>query len=269
MAQVPLPGLPPAVPSPPDEEDELGGKMSFLEHLDELRNRIIYCCIATAIGVVATFAFINPIFNYILAPTRRALPSGVRLIYTQPGEAFSLYVTVALIAGVLVAAPFIMYQVWMFVAPGLYANEKRLAIPFVFLTTVGFMAGALFNHYIAFPYMMVFFGSFHTKDLSFMPRLDDVFGLYTKMLIGMGIVFQMPTVVYFLSKMKLITARFLLANFKYALLIIFILAAVITPSCDMMTQMIFAAPMLALYFLSIGIAFVFGPKRAAQDDASD
>ena len=263
MALVPFPGHPSdPVPIPPDDEEELGGKMSFLEHLDELRNRIVYCCLAVAVGVAATFGFINPIFNYILAPTRRVLPQGVRLIYTQPGEAFSLYVTVALIAGVIVVAPFIMYQVWMFVAPGLYANEKRLAIPFVCLTTAGFIGGALFNHYIAFPYMISFFGSFHTTQLTFMPRLDDVFGLYTKMLIGMGIVFQMPTVVYFLSKMKLITAGFLARNLKYAVLIIFVLAAVITPSGDMMTQVVFAAPMLALYLLSIGIAWVFGGKTS-------
>ena len=138
-----------------------------------------------------------------------ALPPGVKLIYTQPGEAFSLYITVALIAGVVVASPFIMYQVWLFIAPGLYSNEKRMAIPFVLFTTIGFLAGAAFNHYVAFPFMMMFFASFNTPDLAFMPKLEDVFGLYTKMLLGMGIVFQMPTVVFFLAKMKLVTARFL------------------------------------------------------------
>ena len=169
------------------------------------------------------------------------------MIYTQPGEAFSLYVQIALIAGVVLAAPFIMYQVWMFIAPGLYSNEKRLAIPFVLFTTIGFLGGAAFNHYIAFPFMMAFFASFNTPDLAFMPKLDDVFGLYTKMLLGMGLVFQMPTVVFFLAKMKLVTARFLAQNFKYAILIIFIAAAVITPTGDPMTQTIFAAPMVALY----------------------
>jgi sec-independent protein translocase protein TatC len=163
-----------------------------------------------------------------------------------------------------------MYQVWMFIAPGLYSNEKRLAIPFVLFTTIGFVAGAAFNHYIAFPFMMAFFASFNTPDLAFMPKLDDVFGLYTKMLLGMGIVFQMPAVVFFLAKMKMITARFLLVNFKYAFLIIFVAAAVITPTGDMMTQTIFAAPMVALYLLSIGIAWVVGPKRirAAKDAVS-
>jgi sec-independent protein translocase protein TatC len=153
-----------------------------------------------------------------------------------------------------------MYQVWLFIAPGLYANEKKLAIPFVLMSTIGFIAGALFNHYVVFPWMMTFFASFNTPDLVFMPKLEDVFSLYTKMLLGMGIVFQMPTVVFFLAKMKMVTWRFLARNFKYAVLIIFVAAAVITPSGDMVTQTIFAAPMIGLYLLGILIAWVVGPK---------
>src|SRR5207244_7370151 len=141
--------------------------------------------------------------------------------YTEPGEAFSLYIQISLIVGVIFASPFIMYQVWKFIAPGLYSNEKRLAIPFVLFTTIGFVAGAAFNHYVSFPFMMAFFASFNTPDLAFMPKLEDVFGLYTKMLIGMGIVFQMPTVVFFLAKLQLVSARFLIAQFKYAFLLIF------------------------------------------------
>ena len=172
MALVPFPGVrQPGVPESqdpgPDDEllaDDGAVKMSFLEHLDELRVRIVRSVIAIALGIGATFAFIQPIFNFLLAPTRRALPPGVKLIYTQPGEAFSLYITVALIAGVVVAAPYIMFQVWMFIAPGLYANEKRMAYPFVALTSIGFVLGAAFNHYVAFPFMMKFFASFNTTD---------------------------------------------------------------------------------------------------------
>lgn len=241
--------------------------MSFLDHLDELRRRIVNSCIAIAVGVAATFYWIDWIFNFILAPTRSALPEGVKLVYTQPGEAFSLYITIALIAGAVVASPFIMLQVWLFIAPGLYSNEKRMAIPFVLLTTIGFLGGAAFNHYIAFKYLMIFFGSFNTPDLAFMPKLDDVFGLYSKMLLGMGLVFQMPAVVYFLARMRLVTARFLVSHIKYAVLIIFVVAAVITPSGDMMTQGIFAAPMLGLYLLSIVIAWAVAPRRAKTLDA--
>ena len=137
-----------------------------------------------------------------------------------------------------------------------------MAIPFVLFTTLGFLLGAAFNHYIAFPFMMAFFASFNGVDLAFMPRLEDTFGLYTKMLVGMGVVFQMPTVVFFLAKLNLVSARFLARHFKYAFLIIFIVAAVITPTGDMMTQTIFAAPMVGLYVLSIVVAWVIGPKRA-------
>src|SRR3954462_20692 len=264
MALVPFPSPQSgALPIPPDEDDDnpAAGRVSFLEHLDELRKRIGNSAIAIGICVVIGFAFVNRIVDFILAPTRAALPPGVKMIYTEPGEAFSLYIQISLIVGVILASPFIMYQVWKFIAPGLYSNEKRLAIPFVLFTTIGFVAGAAFNHYVAFPFMMAFFASFNTPDLAFMPKLDEVFGLYTKMLLGMGVVFQMPTVVFFLAKMKMITARFLIVNFKYAFLIIFVVAAVITPSGDMMTQIIFASPMVALYILSIVIAWLVGPKR--------
>jgi sec-independent protein translocase protein TatC len=235
--------------------------MSFLEHLDELRKRIVQSVLGVAIGVGLGFFFINPIVNFILTPTWRLLPAGSRMIYTQPGEAFGLYVQIGLIVGVVLASPWIMYQVWLFIAPGLYANEKRFAVPFVLMSTTGFVGGAAFNHYIVFPFMMSFFASFNTADLIFMPRLEDVFDLYTKMLIGMGLVFQMPTVVFFLAKMRLVTARFLLRNTKYAVLAIFVVAAVVTPSGDMITQTIFAAPMLGLYALSILIAWIVTPKR--------
>src|SRR6478672_8343178 len=146
MALVPFPGTQSsALPVPPEDDEDLSsGKMSFLEHLDELRKRIVNACLAVAVGIALTFWWIDPFFNFILAPTRRALPPGVKLVYTQPGEAFSLYITVALIAGVVVAAPYIMYQVWMFIAPGLYSNEKKLAYPFVALTTTCFLLGAAF-----------------------------------------------------------------------------------------------------------------------------
>src|SRR5207245_10359442 len=137
---------------------------------------------------------------------------------------------------------------------------------FVLMSTIGFLPGALFNHYVVFPWMMSFFASFNTPDLVFMPKLEDTFSLYTKMLLGLGVVFQMPTVIFFLAKMKMVTWRFLARNFKYALLIIFIAAAVITPSGDMVTQTIFAAPMVGLYLLSIGIAWLVHPRHDADPD---
>ena len=271
MALVPFPGTQSsAYPLPPDEDDDTdarpGEKMSFLEHLDELRKRIVNACIAIGVGVLISFFFINRIVNFLLAPTRKILPPGVKMIYTEPGEAFGMYITISLIAGAVIASPVVMYQVWGFIAPGLYSKEKRMAIPFVLFTTVGFLAGATFNHFVAFPFMMAFFASFNGLDLAFMPRLEDTFGLYTKMLLGMGLIFQMPTIVYFLAKMKMVTARFLWQHGKYAILIAYIIAAVVTPTADPMNQTIFAAPMIVLYFLSIGIAWVVNPRNRDKKD---
>jgi sec-independent protein translocase protein TatC len=279
MALVPFPSAHPAPPENTDprnelvdaddrEQDELeagGARMSFLEHLDELRNRLIHSVVAVLVGVGLTFFFHDPIYNFVFEPTRRVLPDGSKLIYSQPGEAFSLHIQIALIAGVVVAAPYIMLQVWMFIAPGLYQREKRLAIPFVMLSTIGFLVGALCNHYIMFPFMMRFFGSFNSPELMFLPSLDAVFSLYTKFLLAMGLIFQMPTIVMFLARMHMVTARFLFRNIKYAILITFIVSAVITPTGDPGTQALFAAPMIVLYLISIGIAWLVGGKREAEE----
>src|SRR5579872_6739794 len=264
MALVQFPGPQSAEPYRPrleeDDDAAAGAKMTFLEHLDELRKRIVNACIGIAVGILVSFAFIDRIFNFLLAPTRKVLPPGVGMIYTEPGEAFGMYITVSLIAGAVIASPYVMYQVWMFIAPGLYSKEKRMAIPFVLFTTVGFIGGAAFNHYVAFPFLIRFFAQFNGIDLQFMPRLEDTFDLYVKMLLGMGAVFQLPTIVFFLAKMGLVTARFLWDHGKYAILIAYIIAAVITPTGDPVNQTIFAAPMIILYFLSIIIAWVVNPS---------
>jgi sec-independent protein translocase protein TatC len=250
-------------PSPEDPEKPSGGSMPFLEHLDELRKRILRSCVAIGSGTLVAFLFVERIFRFVFAPAMRMLPAGSKLIYTQPGEAFSLYIDLALIAGGLLSAPFVMYQVWMFVAPGLYAKEKKLVVPFVVLTTLGAVAGAAFSHYLLFPSMIVFFGTFSSSDLTFLPRVEDVFDLYVKMLLGMVAVFQIPTIVFFLARMRLVTARFLWRHVKYAILLIFIVAAVLTPSTDPWNQTVFAAPMIVLYLLSIVIARAVAPRAGA------
>ncbi len=239
--------------------------LSVLEHLDRFRKSVIRSCIGIAIGVVAAFAFINPIVDFVFKPIRSVLPPGSKLIYTVPGEAFSVYVEIALIAGIVLTAPFIMYQVWQLIAPALYIKEKRFALWFILMTTAGFIGGAAFNHYIAFKMLILFFASFNSAQLAFMPRLNDVFDMYTRMLFIMGIVFQMPTLVFFLAKMGLVTARFLASQFKYAVLVIFIIAAVVTPSGDPYNQTILALPMIGLYILSIFIAWIFAPVVTKTD----
>ena len=171
----------------------------------------------------------------------------------------------AALAGLLLAMPILVGQLWMFIAPGLYSHEKKFAIPFVALHTLFFVGGALFSHYAVFPLAWRFFAGFSTDYMEFLPRIAPVFSMYVKMMLAMGIVFQMPTMVFFLAKLGLVTPRFLIKNIKYAILIIFIIAAVITPSADPVTQTAMAAPMLVLYGISIGIAWVF-QKRRPDDD---
>jgi sec-independent protein translocase protein TatC len=192
------------------------------------------------------------------------LRPGETMIYTYPTEAFMLYLRIALIAGLFIAAPLIFFQVWLFVAPALYSRERRYAIPFVVLSSIGFISGAAFSHYVAFPLMWRFFGSFSNDLVSFMPRIEDAFSLYMRMLLGMALVFQMPALVFFLARMGVVTARWMVRQFKYAVLVIVITAAVITPSSDIASQMIVAVPMLALYLLSIAIAWLFGKKKTAD-----
>jgi sec-independent protein translocase protein TatC len=238
-----------------------GAKMTFLEHLDELRKRLTVSVAAVGVGCIIAFTFVQKIYDFVMDPLNRLLPKGSSFVFTEPTEAFVLYVKMALLAGVVMAVPVILWQAWLFVAPGLYAKEKRLAAPFVFLATVGFVGGAAFTHYLLFPWMWTFFASFATEKLTFLPRIEPVFALYVKMILGMGLVFQMPAIVYSLARIGLVTARFLIKSFKYAILIIFIAAAVITPSGDMLTQTLFAAPMIGLYIISIGIAWIFGRRR--------
>jgi sec-independent protein translocase protein TatC len=244
-----------------DDESE-GGKMSFLEHLDELRKRIIRALLSLCLGVAIAAFFIEDIYAFIMSPLRAMLRPGETMIYTYPTEAFMLYIRIAVIAGLFISAPLIFWQVWLFVAPALYAKERRYAIPFVVLSTVGVGAGAAFSHYVAFPLMWKFFASFSNDLVSFMPRIEDSFSLYMRMLLGMAAVFQMPALVFFLARMGVVSARWMTRHFKYAVLIIFVIAAIITPSSDYASQMIVAFPMIGLYILSIAIAWMFGAKKS-------
>jgi sec-independent protein translocase protein TatC len=266
MALVPFPGAKNAAPhDPPDDEDDLdgsGAKMSFLEHLDELRKRIIWSLVSLGVGFGIALIFLDRIFDFVMRPLAATLPPGGRMIYTEPTEAFMLRLKVAALAGVVVAAPLIMWQLWLFIAPGLYRREKRLALPFVFAASVLFISGAAFNHYIMFPAAFAFLGSFGTDYMSFMPRIEPVFSLYAQLLLAFGIVFQMPVLVFTLARLGLVTAGFMWRNTKYAILGIFIISAVVTPTSDPVNQTIMAAPMIVLYVLSIAIAWIFGKKGA-------
>jgi sec-independent protein translocase protein TatC len=275
MALVPFPSK--SAGEDPDWEDEESessqGKMSFLEHLDELRRRIIFSVLSLVVGVIIACFFLGEgswrgpilpqgLYNFVMVPMQEALGQpDAKLIFTEPTEGMMLYIRIALIAGLLIAIPAILTQVWLFVAPGLYANEKRLALPFVLMGSVFFIAGAAFAHEIVFPLTWKFFGSFANEFVEFKPRIEPAFSLYMKLVLIFGAIFQLPTLVLFLAKMGVITARFLVRNMKYAILIIFIVGAVLSPGGDPMGQVLMAAPMFILYCISIVLAWLFGKKK--------
>ena len=270
MALVPFPNKA-QTPAPDDDRDpdwddgasdsDRTGKMSFLEHLDELRKRIVWALVAIVGGALIAAFFRNQIFDFIMSPIIAVLPPGQTLIFTEPTEALMLYLKMIVLVGLLVASPVVMTQVWLFVAPGLYANEKKLAIPFVAMSSFFFVTGAVFSHYIVFPLTFAFFQSFASDKLTFMPRIEPAFGLYVKLMLTFGLIFQMPTLVLFLAKMGVITARFLIRNMKYAILIMFIIGAVLSPGTDPVGQALMAGPMFILYLISIGLAWLFGKKK--------
>jgi len=261
------PGAAPrALPGDVDPEDDAGGRMSFLDHLDELRRRLVASVLSLVAGAVVAFAFIDRIFEFIMRPLYEKLPAGSKLTYIEPTEAFMLYVKIGLLAGLVIGAPLIMWQLWLFIAPGLYAHEKRFALPFILLSTVCFVGGAAFSHYVVFPFTWVFLASFTTDYMMFTPRIEAVFSLYAMMIVMMGVVFEMPPVVLALARMGLVTAGFLWRHIKYAVLIIFIAAAILTPTGDPYTQTLLAGPMIGLYLVSIGLAWVFGKRRKPETE---
>jgi sec-independent protein translocase protein TatC len=262
----------PARPDPPergggdDAEGDDAGRMSFLDHLDELRRRLVAAALSLAFGTLVAFFFINRIFDFIMRPLYDKLPAGSKLIYTEPTEAFMLRVKIALLAGVVIAAPLIVAQIWLFIAPGLYSHEKRFALPFILMASIFFVAGAAFNHYVLFPLAWVFLAGFTTDYMMFMPRIAPVFSLYAMLMLAMGLIFEMPAVILVLARMGIVTAGFLWRHIKYAILIIFVASAVITPTGDMVTQSLMAGPMVGLYIVSIGLAWIVGKRRRRAED---
>ncbi len=236
--------------------------MSFLDHLEELRQRLVKSLVGLVVGFGACWGFHEQIFDFMTQPLKRAFP-GVKFIFTAPTEAFMLYMKMSFFIGIFVAAPYLLYQAWAFISPGLYPHEKRWAVPFVVMGTAFFVAGGLFGHYFLFPVTFRFLGEFAGPDMQFLPKIGEYYSFYSWFVLGLGLVFQLPVVIFVLSRIGLVTPGFLLRQFKYAVLGAFIVAAVITPTPDMVTQSLLALPMLGLYLLGVAVAFAFGrPRRA-------
>jgi len=236
-------------------------KMSFIDHLEELRHRIILCLIAMGIGFAVCYAFKEPLFRILMRPLTKAMEPGQNMIFTGLTEAFFCYLKTALLAGLILAMPEIMYQIWCFVGPGLYNKEKRFLMPLVFLSIFFFIAGALFGYFIVFPFAFKYLLSFGTDVIHPMPSMAEYFSLASILLLAFGLVFELPLVLTMLGRVGIVTPSFLGRNRKYAILLIFTAAAFITPTPDVVNQCLMAVPMMILYEVGILGVRLFGKRK--------
>src|SRR4030042_2785069 len=247
----------------PDEEN----KLPFIGHLEELRKRLVVCFIAIGIGFAVSYGFKEKIFEILTLPLIAAMQEGDNLIFTGISEAFFTYLKVAFLSGVMLAAPVILYEFWMFVAPGLYQKERRLLFPIVFLSSFFFVGGALFGYFVVFPFGFKYFLGFATEHIRPLPSMKEYMSLSSKMLLAFGLVFELPLLITLLSRLGLISVAFLKKNRKYAILLIFIIAAILTPP-DALTQILMAIPMIGLYEISIMGAKILQRKPMKENPCS-
>ena len=250
-----------------DGDQPAEGAMGFLDHLDELRRRLMYSGIAIFVGFMACWIFSEQLFLFLSQPILPFLKEGEGLAFTKLADPFLLYMKVAFLASIFLTSPFVITQAWFFIAPGLYKKEKRYGIPFIFFSTLFFIGGAAFGYYVAFPRVCGFLLGVGEQFRAII-TIREYLATLNKILLGLGLVFEMPILVFFLARLGLITPKFMIKNLRYAVLIIFIIAAIITPTPDIPTQVLFAGPMLLLYFFSILVAKIF-QKRSSDEDEDD
>src|SRR6266702_5232460 len=244
---------------------ELPG-MSLMEHLDELRRRIVHSAIYLTIGFFVCWFFRDRLVGFIQAPLNRI---GKSMVFTHPMDPLNLYLQVALIGGAILASPFILYQVWLFIAPGLYQRERRFVVPFMVATIGLFLGGASFGYFFVLPgaikILILGFGHNFTP----MVTIEDYSGFFLSVILGLGISFELPILIFFLAMFGIVSPRFLWKNIRYAILAVFVVAAVICPSPDPWTMCIYALPMLGLYMIGIGVAWWVHPsRRKAKESAA-
>ena len=236
--------------------------MSFLEHLGELRVRLFRALLSIALFFGVGWYYSRQIFNFLLEPLRPYL-KGSKPVFLDITEPFFLFMKVAFLAGLFAASPFVLYQLWAFISPGLYPQERRYAAPFVIFSSLFFLAGGAFGYYIAFPYAARFLLKVAE---GFEPALTmrGLFQFESRLILGMGLVFELPVLILLLAKLGIVTPRFLARNLKYAVLISFIIAAVITPTPDVVTQCVFALPMIALYLVGLAASLLVRRRRGNE-----
>jgi sec-independent protein translocase protein TatC len=245
-------------------------QMPLLEHLRELRTRLVISLIATAVGIAACFSYTDVIWEFLVAPMNEVLETSGRgnMVIIEPLEGFLTYLKVALVAGLGLASPVISYQIWRFVAPALYPKEKRLVIPLMLASTTLFLLGAAFCYAVIFKFAFPFFIEITAADVQASLSIAAYLGLATRLLVAFGVCFQLPVIVFFLARIGLIDARDMITFFRYGVVGIFVLSALLTPP-DVLSQMLMAAPMLLLYVIGIGVAWVSSTKERDPEDEAD
>ena len=236
-------------------------RMGFFDHLEELRRRILVCLVAVFLLFFVAWAWAPELFEILARPVRKVLPPGQNLSYTTLTEPFLMYFRVALLAAVIAASPVILWQIWLFVAPALYRREKKYVLPFILAGVFFFLGGCAFGYFEAFPLVVGFLIGVG-KSFNAVITINEYLSTATKIIVGLGLCFETPILIFFLARMGVVSEKWLLAKFKYAVLVIFIIAAIITPTPDIATQCVFALPMILLYLLGIGIAWVFRKREA-------
>jgi len=237
-------------------------------HIADLRKRLINSSIALVISFFICFNFYDPILSWMMEPVNAVLPNGSKMVAIEVQETFFTALKVAFFAGFMLSLPVIFWQLWLFVAPGLYEHEKKFILPFVFFSTLMFVLGAVFSYYVVIPYGFSFLINFGSTVVSVMPSIGKYVTFFTKIVIGFGIAFELPIITFFLAKMGLVTDKSLKDFFKYAIVLIFIVAALLTPP-DVLTQFLMAGPLILLYGVSIIIAKVVNPESEILDDEDD
>jgi sec-independent protein translocase protein TatC len=246
------------------ERADLPG-MSLMEHLDELRKRIVHSAIYIAAGFIVCWIFHDRLVNFLQAPLTQIHKS---LVFTHPMDALNLDLQVAFLGGAIVASPFVLYQVWLFIAPGLYQKERRFAIPFMAATVGLFLAGAAFGYYWVLPGAMEILVVKMGHNFTPMITIEDYSSFFLSIILGLGISFELPILIFFLAMFGIVSPRFLWKNIRYAILAVFLVAAVICPSPDPWTMCLYAVPMLTLYLIGIAVAWWVHPSRKKAKEAA-
>lgn len=242
----------------PEEERALP-KMSFLEHLEELRKRLLYSFVSIGVAFAVCWGYSEEIFQKLQEPLAQFLPKGDKLAYTRLTGPFFLYMKVAFFAGLFLAAPFILYQLWLFISPGLYKRERRYAAPFIIFASLFFIAGGYFGFRWILPSTCKFFIE-TGRNFKQVVTVDDYFSFASMIVLAAGLIFETPILIFFLARLGVVTPAFLLQKSKYAIVLSFIIAAVVTPTPDMVTQTALAVPMILLYFIGVAVAYMFAKK---------